>query len=252
MKNCDFIRIILAALAFLLAFLMISVCVSWIGRILMTKPETQELEPLVTPTAVQVTGNLKIPALRPVFTAQGTDSVFTSQVSVTYRAEDHPIAGLPPVSDSGDAATEPEPEIEGQNEGNSEALTEPEPLYTEQELELLSIVIYSEAGSDSITDDTRRMVGEVVLNRVAHPDYPDNILDVLTQKSQYGRFHWTGVVWPARASRAAEAHAVERARECARLVFTEERLLPTDVIYQAQFRQGRECVVHVPGFYFCR
>lgn len=129
---------------------------------------------------------------------------------------------------------------------------EPAPVYTERELELLACVIYCEAGSDTISDETRRMVGEVVLNRVAHPDYPDSIEAVLTQRGQYGRFHWTGVVWPARASRSAEAHAVERAYECAEAVFAEERLLPEDVIYQAGFRQGRECVASAPGFYFCR
>ena len=130
---------------------------------------------------------------------------------------------------------------------------EPEPeLYTERELELLAITIYCEAGSDSITNETRRMVGEVVLNRVADERYPDTIEAVLTQRGQYGRFHYTGVVWPARAGRSVEAHAVERAYECARTVFEAERLLPTDTIYQAGFRQGRECVVHVPGFYFCR
>lgn len=218
----------------------------------MTEPEDPELEPLDTETAVQVTGNLIIPALRPVFVSQSTDPASNGQVIATYRAEDRPVAGPPPVSDSGDAAAEPEPEIEGQNDGNSEALTEPEPLYTEQELELLAIVIYCEAGSDSISDDTRRMVGEVVLNRVADERYPDTIEEVLTQKSQYGRFHWTGVVWPARASRAVEAHAVERAYDCAKLVFTEERLLPTDTIYQAAHKQGREVVASAPGFYFCR
>ena len=44
-----------------------------------------------------------------------------------------------------------------------------QPTYTEKELELLACVIYCEAGSDSISDETRRMVGEVVLNRVADP-----------------------------------------------------------------------------------
>lgn len=128
---------------------------------------------------------------------------------------------------------------------------EPEPIYTERELELLAITIYCEAGSDSISDETRRMVGEVVLNRVADERYPDTIAEVLTQRGQYGRFFWTGVVWPARASRSAEAHAVERAYDCARLVFEGERLLPTDTIYQAAHVQG-EIVAQVPGFYFCR
>ena len=125
-----------------------------------------------------------------------------------------------------------------------------QPTYTEKELELLACTIYCEAASDSISDETRRMVGEVVLNRVADPRYPDTIEAVLTQRSQYGRFHWTGVVWPSRA--AKEKEAVERAYDCARQVFTEPRLLPEDVVYQAEFSQGTECVVHAPGFYFCR
>ena len=132
-----------------------------------------------------------------------------------------------------------------------EALAMTEADYTEQELELLAIVIYSEAGSDTITNETRRMVGEVVLNRVADERYPDTIAEVLTQRGQYGRFFWTGVVWPARADRAAEAHAVERAYACARTVFEDERLLPEDVIYQAAHVQG-EIVAQAPGFYFCR
>ena len=108
---------------------------------------------------------------------------------------------------------------------------------------------FAKAGSDNISDETRRMVGEVVLNRVADERYPDTIEAVLTQKSQYGRFFWTGVVWPARAAR--EPEAVERAYDCARMVFTEERLLPTDVIFQSEHIQG-EIVACVPGFWFCR
>lgn len=106
--------------------------------------------------------------------------------------------------------------------------------------------------SGSISNETRRMVGEVVLNRVASEQYPDTIREVLTQKDQYGRFHWTGVVWPSRASKSVEAHAVERAYECAVACFSEDRLLPTDTIYQAGFVQGREVVAQAPGFYFCR
>lgn len=124
--------------------------------------------------------------------------------------------------------------------------------YTQEELELLAITIYCEAGSDTISDETRRMVGEVVLNRIASPGFPNTMLEVLTAKKQYGSFYVTGVVWPSRASKVGEQHAVERAYACAKAVFTEERLLPEDVVFQAAFVQGREIVVHVPGFYFCR
>ena len=125
----------------------------------------------------------------------------------------------------------------------------PRKPYTDEELELLACVIYCEAGGDEASDETRRMVGEVVLNRVADERYPNTIYEVLTQKSQYGRFYWTGVVWPSRAKH--EPEAVERAYECAKLVFTAERLLPKDTVYQAEFKQG-EVVASAPGFWFCR
>jgi len=121
--------------------------------------------------------------------------------------------------------------------------------YTEEERELLACAIYCEAGGDACTDETRRMVGEVILNRVADPRFPSSIEGVLTQKSQYGRFHWTGVVWPSRA--AHEPEAVERAYRCAEAVLTEPRLLPEDVVFQAEFVQG-EIVASAPGYYFCR
>lgn len=121
--------------------------------------------------------------------------------------------------------------------------------YTEEERELLACAIYCEAGGDACTDETRRMVGEVILNRVTDPRFPSSIEGVLTQKSQYGRFHWTGVVWPSRA--AHEPEAVERAYRCAEAVLTEPRLLPEDVVFQAEFVQG-EIVAQAPGYYFCR
>ena len=139
------------------------------------------------------------------------------------------------------------PEIEAETEIEAEE-AEAAP-YTEDERELLACAIYCEAGGDACTDETRRMVGEVILNRVADPRFPDTIEGVLTQKSQYGRFHWTGVVWSSRA--AHEPEAVERAYRCAEAVLTEPRLLPEDVVFQAEFVQG-EIVAQAPGYYFCR
>lgn len=127
-----------------------------------------------------------------------------------------------------------------------------EPTYTEEELELLALVIYQEAGGDACSDETRLMVGNVVMNRVADERYPDTIEEVLLQKRQYGRLYWTGLVWPERAVKAEEAHAVERAYKCAEEVLNGTRLLPEDVIFQAEFEQGTEVVAHQDGFYFCR
>ena len=134
----------------------------------------------------------------------------------------------------------------------TEPTTEPPNDYTEEDREYLALVIYQEAGGDKYTNETRFMVGTVVMNRVEDDRYPDTIHDVLTQKRQYGRLHWTGLVWPERAKTEAERHAVERAYAIAERILKGERFLPTDVIFQAEFPQGTEVVAHQDGFYFCR
>lgn len=126
-----------------------------------------------------------------------------------------------------------------------------EPSYTEEELEMLALVIYQEAGGDACSDDTRLKVGTVVMNRVADDRFPGTIEEVLLQKGQYGRLHWTGLVWPKRAEQPGEAHAVTRAYDIAQRVLEGERVLPEDVIFQSEYIQG-EIVAQQDGFYFCR
>ena len=128
---------------------------------------------------------------------------------------------------------------------------EVEPTYSEEELEMLALVIYQEAGGDACSDDTRIMVGNVVMNRVADERFPDSIEEVLLQERQYGRLHWTGLVWADRASKPEEAHAVQRAYDCAERVLEGERLLPEDVIFQSEYVLG-EIVAQQDGFYFCK
>ena len=131
-------------------------------------------------------------------------------------------------------------------------LQEELPIYSAEDLETLALVIYQEAGGDNCSDETRLMVGTVVMNRVADDRYPDTIADVATEYRQYGRLYWTGLKWPKRASKAEEAHAVKRAYDCATQILDGYRALPEDVIYQAEFPQGTEVVVQQDGFYFCK
>lgn len=106
--------------------------------------------------------------------------------------------------------------------------------------ERLAVVIYQEAGSDWISDETRRMVADVVLNRVADERFPDTIEGVLTQPWQYGRFCETGICWPERASQAGEQAAVERAYRIAEEVLSGEHseIYGEGYIWQAEFSQG--------------
>ena len=114
-----------------------------------------------------------------------------------------------------------------------------ETKYTPEELETLAIIIYQEAGADSIPDYIREYVGCVVLNRVEHPGFPDTIQEVATQKQQWGSLYWTGIRWPERSTLPGEAHAVERARACAKkLLEADTRSVPKNVIWCAEFPQG--------------
>lgn len=119
-------------------------------------------------------------------------------------------------------------------------------------LELLARAIYAEAGGNDCSDETRIMVGNVILNRMRCEWYPDTMEAVLTQKRQYNTFYWTGVIWDERASNPSEKEAVERAYKCAERVLLGERLLPEDVVFQSENIQGTEIVAYQDGIYFCR
>lgn len=145
----------------------------------------------------------------------------------------------------------PMEEITPPTEEATEPPTEPETTYTAEDLEMLALVIYQEAGADWCSDDTRLMVGTVVMNRIADPRFPDTMYDVVTEERAYGELHWTGIVWPARASHKTEAHAVERAYAIAERILLGERTLPEDVIFQSEYIMG-EIVAKSDGMYFCR
>ena len=54
-----------------------------------------------------------------------------------------------------------------------------------EELWLLSKIIYAEAGSAWLPMEWKMAVGEVVLNRMASPEFPDTMREVLEQPGQY-------------------------------------------------------------------
>lgn len=54
-----------------------------------------------------------------------------------------------------------------------------------EDMLLLAKVIHTEAGSEWLSDDWKMAVGEVVLNRVASPEFPDTIAGCIFQAGQY-------------------------------------------------------------------
>lgn len=117
------------------------------------------------------------------------------------------------------------------------------PAIDPQDLEYLAIVIFCEAGADAQTNETRYMVGDVVLNRVADDRFPDTIYGVLTEELAFGRFHWTGVVWPERAEYPENQAAVQRAIEIAEELLSNthhSELYGKGYIYQDFRVQGKD------------
>lgn len=176
--------------------------------------------------------------------------------NTTDPAEEYPQSTEPPTSAHTEAVepqkTKTPTETTQPETGPPVAEEKPtEPTYTAEELEMLALVIYQEAGSDLCTDDTRLMVGNVVMNRIADPRFPDTMHEVVTEERAYGRLHWTGIVWPDRASDPAEAHAISRAFTIAKKVLQGERTLPEDVVFQSEYIMG-DIVAYSDGMYFCR
>ena len=97
------------------------------------------------------------------------------------------------------------------------------------DLYLLAKLICAEAGSDWLSDDFRLCVGEVVLNRVDSPEFPDNISDVVYQKGQY-----------ASAGTAAFASLVpsQACVDVALRLMQGERKMAPRVVFQSDHEQG--------------
>lgn len=97
------------------------------------------------------------------------------------------------------------------------------------DLMLLSKIIYAEAGSYWLSQEWKMCVGEVVLNRVASPEFPDTIAEVLAQPGQYygSNSRYFNNLLPNEAS-----------VEAAVRLLNGERLMDPSVVFQANFKQG--------------
>jgi hypothetical protein len=94
---------------------------------------------------------------------------------------------------------------------------------------LLSKIITNEAGSYWLTMEQRLCVGNVALNRVESPEFPNTLLEVMEQPGQY----------VGKGNRAfAKMVPYSWCCEAAARLYNGERLLPKSVVFQANFKQG--------------
>ena len=116
-----------------------------------------------------------------------------------------------------------------------------QPSYSDEELTILSHVIYGEAGSTWITDEEQLLVGNVVLNRVNSPLFPDTIQEVVFQPGQYA------CTWDGNYDRTPDARTVENAKR----LLNGERFCPDNVLYQSNSPQGTGIYKQINETCFC-
>lgn len=121
-----------------------------------------------------------------------------------------------------------------------------EPPIDFDELLLLARLIETEAGSVWLREDFRRCVGEVAMNRVDSPEFPDTLEEVVHQEGQYEK------------AGTREFRELLPSTACVRAalrVLRGERMLPAWVVFQSNRKLGKVHAAYcdrVLGFtYFC-
>ncbi|HIS44714.1 MAG TPA: cell wall hydrolase [Candidatus Scatomorpha merdigallinarum] len=116
------------------------------------------------------------------------------------------------------------------------------------DLVLLAQVIHTEAGSSWLPDEWRLAVGEVVLNRVASPEFPNTLEEVVFQPGQYSAADrgWFEALIPFRSCLEAAL----------RLLNGERVLNDVSVVFQSGGKQGSGVALELTdrvygSTYFC-
>ena len=110
-----------------------------------------------------------------------------------------------------------------------EPVVESEPPYSEEDLDLLARLMTAEMGSEWVPDEVQLYVGSVPLNRMKSDAFPGATLyDVIYQEGQYSPT-WTGAI-----NNTPDKRTIENAKK----LLTEGSVLPENVVFQANFKQG--------------
>lgn len=97
------------------------------------------------------------------------------------------------------------------------------------DLYLLAKIIEIEAGSSWLTEEHRRLVASVVVNRVASPEFPHSLEAVIHQPGQYAL---------SRSKRFETLIPSEKTVRSAAYVLQHGSIAPASVVFQAEFPQG--------------
>lgn len=111
--------------------------------------------------------------------------------------------------------------------------------YSQEDYEVMVQILTGECQNQGW--ECQVAVGSVALNRVAHSWYPDTLYEVAHQKGQYACFK----------DKNAYREPTELTLEVADYLLRNGSQLPSNVIYQAQFKQGSGVYKQIGNQIFC-
>ena len=205
------------------------------------------LTPIVVVSAVdgdEMSPNPEIASVTATESAQNTESitnttvtdvVTTTEEMTTEEVTTEEITTEKPTEED---ITEDVEEPSTQKVVHDSVPTKVNNFYDEDDLYILSHLIYGEAGGES--DECQLAVGSVVLNRVKSNQFPNSISGVVFAPGQYA------CTWDGNYDKEPDARAIRNAR----YLLENGSQLPDGVVFQAQFAQG-EIYKIIDGEYFC-
>lgn len=125
--------------------------------------------------------------------------------------------------------------------GQQKLIIKPKFDYTNEDVLILAQIINTECGASYLSDELSFYVGSVVLNRVMSDRFPNTIKEVAYAPGQYspvGSARWY-------------TEPNERSYEIATELLEQGSVLPPEVVWQANFPQGKGVYIHQEGMYFC-
>lgn len=125
--------------------------------------------------------------------------------------------------------------------GQQKLILKPKFDYTSEDVMILAQIINTECGASYLSDELSFYVGSVVLNRVMSDRFPNTIKEVAYAPGQYspvGSARWY-------------TEPNERSYEIATELLEQGSVLPPEVVWQANFKQGKGVYIHQEGMYFC-
>lgn len=128
----------------------------------------------------------------------------------------------------------------------------PKPIVNEYNRDIIATVVYNEAGF-GCSQRHMELVAQVVVNRVNSNLFPNTVYDVVVQRGQYLPAYANASSYYGQ--RARQANNWKQCQDIATKALTGQIDCPSNVLFQANFRQGHGtyevCRTSYSTTYFC-